>query len=1080
MSDTRHALRTLAAPLARRARLAGLAAAATAALVLLAVGAWGARLGLLSSPAWVPLAWLAAGVALTAVVVFSRHAWIRWTDAGVAGWLEQGGRWRSGALSGFLQPAAPGTSEGLLRHADHLRAEELAARGALEVEPVARPLGRRLGLAVLGVLASALLLGASRPWTGPPAALWHPARALRDALEPVRLAADSGHVDRGGTVRLTVEAPGRQDAVLWTRSPGETWRRVDVTLDGAGRAALRVGPLTSDLYARATAGGRGSDTLHVEVRLPAFLGSLVVTARYPAYLGMDDEPMPTGGDTLLLPAGTALETRGEATADLASARWRQGDGLATMEVGGATFTGRFVPRSGTHTLELVTAAGGALGGDPVVLPIRIVADSAPAVDLPVPGADTVAPASMRLPIVVDARDDHGLRSLRLDVRTGRTGARALAIPLPAGSPDRAILGYELDLDALGLRAGDTLFYRGVAVDTRPGGGVGRSREYAVRIPSDADLRAAQREAMDAIQARLDSLADDSRAVARQTSELAREQQRSAASGTTTSEALGFEEKQRAEAAGEATEQLMQEAEELRDAVEALEEAARRAGLDDPAFQQRLQEVREQLERALTPELRERLAELQRALGELDADQARQALEDLAEAQERLREALERSRELFERAALEGEMAALADEARDLAGDQAAWNADAERGDSAAAADAEAALAERADSLAADLAEAASDEQAAEASDALEQAAQQATQAAEQMRQASRQMQQGNRQGAAQSGQQAEEMLQPMAEGLDQAREQMASEWRQEIMDALDRGLAETSRLVERQLGLEARFRAGAPSAEARSDQAAVEEGVERLAEQMRIISGRNALVSQQISAALTAAQQEMARAREAVSSAVPNQRQAGERAGSAVDALNAAAYQMIRSKDDVAGSGSGSGMAEAMERMSQLAGQQGQVGQQSASLLPTAGQGQRQQMQGVAAEQRAVAEALERLRAEGGMPAAGALAEEARELARRLESGRLDRQTVERQQRLFQRMLDAGRTLEGQERDEQKERQSTTAEPGEISLPPALRDRLLGDGARVRVPGWDELQRLSPDERRIVLDYFRHLTEQQR
>ncbi|HLB54718.1 MAG TPA: hypothetical protein VJK71_06390, partial [Gemmatimonadales bacterium] len=93
---------------------------------------------------------------------------------------------------------------------------------------------------------------------------------------------------------------------------------------------------------------------------------------------------------------------------------------------------------------------------------------------------------------------------------------------------------------------------------------------------------------------------------------------------------------------------------------------------------------------------------------------------------------------------------------------------------------------------------------------------------------------------------------------------------------------------------------------------------------------------------------------------------------------------------------------------------------------------------------------------------------------RQLERGRLDREVVARQERLFRRMLDAGRTLQGHEEDEQKERQSETARPGAIQLPPALQDRLRRDV--IRLPSWDELQRLSPDERRLVTDYFRRLT----
>jgi hypothetical protein len=105
------------------------------------------------------------------------------------------------------------------------------------------------------------------------------------------------------------------------------------------------------------------------------------------------------------------------------------------------------------------------------------------------------------------------------------------------------------------------------------------------------------------------------------------------------------------------------------------------------------------------------------------------------------------------------------------------------------------------------------------------------------------------------------------------------------------------------------------------------------------------------------------------------------------------------------------------------------------------------------------------------------MADEARELARRMEAGRLDRQIVERQERLFRRMLDAGRTLQGREEDEKKERQSTTATEDSVRLPPALRARLQGDGEKLRVPSWEELQALSPEERRLVVDYFRRLAQ---
>lgn len=1080
-SATRRSLDRLSRPLARREQGARLALAIGVGLAALGVAAWGSRLAVFRSTAWVPAAW-AAAIALVALLGWlAWRSWDRYSVRNIAGILEQCGEWRAGSLRALLDHAAPGTSTGLLQHADAARGSEVARRGHAALEPVRRPLTRRLLLSSGALLGAILVLGSAEPWRAPASTLWHPFAALRDVTEPVRLTANRAEVARGEAVTLTLEAPGRRSAILRTRSAGEAWSDEQIALDSTGRASVVTRPLRTELHAQAVSGARSSRLLRVGVRLPAFLGALSVTAQYPAYLRLDDEPVPVSGDTILLPAGTRLLTRGEATAELRSAAWAREATVESLTVARKEFEGSFAPSgAGTYVLRLVTAGGGALGGDPVLLPIRVIADSVPVVDLPVPGRDTIAPPTLRLGLVVDARDDHGLTRLLVEARvTGRADV-VLPLALPAGSPDRALLTYELDLEAFRLTPGDTLRYRAVAIDNRPGGQVGRSREYRVRIPTAQDLRDAQRQSIDAIRSRLDSLARRGAEVARQTSDLAQEQPRSAAGNSAEDPALSFEQAKRAEAAAAATEDMLQQAEQLRDAMATVEEAVKRAGLDDPEFARRLAEVREALEKAMTPELRAKLAELQKSLKALDANAARQSLEELARAQEQLREALERSRELLERAALEGEMSALADEARQLADQQRAWNEAADRADSNAAAVAEQALADAADSLAAGLKDVATQPAAAEAGDQMQQAADAAKQAAQQMRQAAQQMRQGDRSGARSSGKKAADMLQPIGDNVDQQRDSMQDQWREEVLKALDRALAETSRLLTQELHLADRLRLSEPPAPLRTEQGLIEEGVDRISQQMRVVAGKNALVSQQIVAALAVAAREMAQAREEVSSAAPNGRVAGERAGAATDALTTAAYLMVRSRDDVAGSGSGSGMAEAMQRMSQLAGQQGQVGDQSASLMPMLGQGQagmQQQLARLAAQQRAISQQLERLQAEGGPSAAGPLAAEARELAQRLEAGRLDRNTVERQQRLFKRMLDAGRTLQGEERDDQKERQSQSATPGELRLPPALRARLLDENNRPRLPGWDELQRLSPEERRLVVDYFRVLTE---
>ena len=76
----------------------------------------------------------------------------------------------------------------------------------------------------------------------------------------------------------------------------------------------------------------------------------------------------------------------------------------------------------------------------------------------------------------------------------------------------------------------------------------------------------------------------------------------------TDETMSYESAKRAEAVAEAQSEMMNRAEALKEALEELQRSAEAAGLNDPAWQERLKEIQEQLDRALTPELRERLAE----------------------------------------------------------------------------------------------------------------------------------------------------------------------------------------------------------------------------------------------------------------------------------------------------------------------------------------------------------------------------------------------------------------------------------------------------------------------------------------
>ncbi len=551
---TQGALHRLGRPLRSRNGAGWAALGLGAVAALLGAWAWSVRLGWFSAPYWVLLAWSMALLGLGAITYLAWGTQTRLSTARLAGRLEELGSWRHGTLTALLDTAAAGTSGDLLDLADRAQAEEVARRGAAAVEPIARPVRMVSAAGLVCLVIGAAALTSAGPVSGAAAALWHPHRAWEATVAPVRLRAADDLVDRGQPVDLHLEAMGRKAATLWFRAPGEAWKARGVRLDSLGRATISTPPLPSDLFARLTSGGRSSDTVIVRVRLPVFLGTLNVIARYPSYLGLENEPVPTGGDTLILPAGTRLETRGEATARLASAAWLSGEKRESLAVTATRFAGTFVPfRSAEYRLALVTATGAPLVGDSVRLPIRLVPDSAPVVEIPVPGADTLAPLSLQVPLMIDARDDHSVTAVTLESRRiSRLGlidsARRESVPVPAERPDRAILTFTLDLNRRGLLPGDTVSYFSTARDNPPRSQTGRSREFVLRLPTMSEVRAAQRQATESVASQLDSITNASRRVERQTDDLARERARPAGGlGTKDSESLSYEEAQRAEA-----------------------------------------------------------------------------------------------------------------------------------------------------------------------------------------------------------------------------------------------------------------------------------------------------------------------------------------------------------------------------------------------------------------------------------------------------------------------------------------------------------------------------------------------------
>jgi hypothetical protein len=1097
----------LRALLARRAGAAALLGAAAAALALFAAAALAAWAGAFRHAGWGPLAvWLLVSLVLGVAVGRVWRSWRPPPRAALretAALIERELALRRGAFVGVIDAAAvrpAGTSAALLESATRRLADALPAGAGAAWAPVrARGLARSVRRRIAALVVAAAGALAAFGIAGDAAAeLASPLRAFRASLA-VRIAVSVSPraVRRGGTAIVTVRTTSPEQPELHVRETGETWHTVPLAAGSAG-ATARLAGIAAPLFVYATAGRAVSDTVRVAVLEPPFVTEFEATAHFPAYLERPDETLPADSGAVALPVGTVLSVHGAASAEVSSAALAAGRERVPLATAGRSFHGDLVVRgSAVWRLDLVDAAASRFRGPLPVLDVRAVPDSTPVVSVPVPGADTTAPLDLVVPLVVDARDDHALG--RVEVvswrisRLGNAGERVVdTLPVDPGA-DHVVQSLLLDVNGRGLLPGDTLRLFARATDRAPHPHTGVSREYAIRLRSMAELREAVRAATDSLAGEAGDLAGNEAALSRRTRDLAAQRTRVSDSGRVDPEAaaeagprrpsgaLPFEQAQEAGRVREEQQRIMERAEALRSALARVAQAAREAGLDDPAWQQRLQELDELLRQAITPEMAARLEELRQALERLDPRAVEQALRRLADQQQELRRQLERSAELFERAALEGSMETFAANAEALRRAEEQWAAQAaERRDTAQAVEEQRQLGREADSLRAGLEGLlprlrARNDTATSAT--IREAGRQVEQAGTEMNAAAERMGAAQPDSAQSHANRASRRLEAVADSLRRRRGELSASWRAEVLKLLHDAQEETIALAQEEQSMADRLRRGEGSGDVSGRQSAVEQGIDQIARRLGRASERNALVSPRLGAALGQARQQIEQSRRASEGSRADPGEAASQAQDAAQSLSAAAFQIMRTADAVSGSQSGSGMAEAIRQLAALAGQQGGLNDQLSRLLPLMGPGSvgeavLQQLRQIAARQRALADRLERL---GGLGLPGRpeeLAPEARRLADRLEQGRLDNQTLARQQQLFHRMLDAGRTLRN-DREAESERRSETAREGNVHVPVGT---VPAEAALAYpVPQWTELKALTPAERAMVLDYFRRI-----
>ena len=910
---------------------------------------------------------------------------------------------------------------------------------------------RQLALAVLAVAAAGSLfagdlLPAAKRCASPLREHPRPART-RIEVRPPQLEVVKGE-DAAVEILFSGEVP-RTAEVLRRDADSDDWQVAEIAA-AAGEAADTVRYTFAGVarpFSFSVRGGDGHAGPHrVEVLDPPEVRQLTVRYRYPPHTGWP-ERVESGNGDVSAPAGTGVEIRIDASKPLAEAALVVDDSLrlpAEVEdlrarvtfslpvAAGSAPAGASAPNRRLYRVDMRDRKGVA-NRDPIRYAVEVLPDQEPRVAVVEPGEDIDLPESRAVRLGIEGSDDFGIASLELLFRKNGGSEASTALGLRPGP--RVAVEHLWDLAGLDLLPEDRVTYRVRATDNDAvtGPKSGYSQEFAVRFPSMFELLDEVSEQQSETVISVEELIDQERSAQQYLEQVRRE--------VLKTEELSWEQKRELEAAldreRERARALEEAAQELSEVAEKLSEQ----GLGSRELLDKMEEIRELMEEVTSPELLEALRELEKSAGELDPEQLAETLKRFSEEYEVFEQRLDRTLALLRQVQAEQQLEAAVEKARDLLSRQENIGAAlASASEAAARLEArEESLARDSERLRGDLGEAAAALApiSPESAEALgrEAAEMERQDFAGRMREMAASMGQGRRQQARRLGKGLEEDLGELAEDLEQLRDQLSAEGRNRLVAQLRGAMAGLIDLSHGQEELARRTRRegdGAAAAALADEQFALLRGADAvIAELAR--AGRQTL-SLDAAAIVTAgyARRQMQEAGYRL-----GQRQAGRSLPSQAEAygyLNEAANMLRRSIADVASSFMPSGFAEAMEKLLGLSEQQAALNQATREALEgqdgeggRRGAGARAGMARLAAEQRRIMQALSEIERSlrghrGAERRMRGIAEEMKGVLRDMRQSRPHRRINQAQERIYQRMLDASRSIYA--RGFKKQRQS--------------------------------------------------------
>ena len=793
----------------------------------------------------------------------------------------------------------------------------------------------------------------------------------------------------------------------------------------------------------------GTSAIHeVEVIDPPVTEKIRLRYQFPEYSGLPAAVEEETGDVRCL-RGTRVAVDIFASKPLAAASLVLNDSIRLQAaVTDARASTAFVVESAGSYVVALRDRFGVANRNPIRYSILAVDDAFPQISITEPGVDMDLPDDMRVTLGMEAVDDYGITKLTLVHRINEGPSTQAPMTFVPGSDVR--VQWEWDLSTWDLLPEDQVRYHVDVFDNDAVAGPKKSSssEFSLRFPSIQELFDEVRDAQEETLDRLETLAEASSETGEYLEELRRELLKK--------ETMSWEQERALESTlAEETERALAIEEMARDIDEAIS-AMKESGLATEELLEKMTELRRLMESVISPQMQEALSALQDAAKSQDLQQLAEALRKFAEDHKVFEERLDRSISLLERVQAEQRLHAAVKRAQDLEKRQARINAgmDLDLGDPRLPQH-ETALQRDAEGLQNELSELGQlmDEYSEKTAQNLERqsALMEQEDLSGRMEEVTQLLEASANTKARQKGSDLEQDLGKLAHSMQHIQGEYSEEQKGQLTQAMRTAIHELLRLSEQQeiIAGETRMARDDDSVEIAENQFAVAQGTALVVEKLGAVSRRTMSLGYGLSTSLGYAMHHMGQATDLLGRR--QLRGTDEQQKTAMGYLNESILLLRESMENLADARMPSAFEEAMQKMAGMAEQQSDINQATQEAFGQQGKevgdrgranaSHRRRMGKLAAEQRSIYEALKALERSlrghrGAEERTRAMEREMETVLQDLQGPRLPERTLNLQNNILQRMLDASRSIHN--RGYEKQRKSESGGDFEYSGPPSL------------------------------------------